>query len=222
MTRSKVGVLTIGQSPRTDVTPSIQRILGEGVGIIEAGGLDILKDDEMHLVSPGTVDTIYISKLRNGASIKIGKSKLLPLLQDELSRLEEQTEVTIMLCTGDFPSLTAAKPIIYPDKILNATVQSLMDNGTLGLIIPLEEQRGSLLEKWHQPNIELKTEVASPYEESDIRGAAQKLKEQGASVIVMDCMGYNEFHKEEAVKGSGLSVLLPRTLVARIAAEYLS
>lgn len=222
MIRQKVGVLTIGQSPRTDVTPSIQRILGEQVDIIEAGGLDRLKDNELHLVSPEASDTTYISKLRNGNSIKIAKSKLLPLLQDELDRLEEQTAVTIMLCTGDFPSIRATNPIIYPDKVLNATVQALKDSGTLGLIIPLEEQRESLFEKWTQPNLQLKAEVASPYEESDVLGAAGKLKEQGASVIVMDCMGYSEAHKAQAAKGSGLPILLPRTLVARIAAEYLS
>lgn len=222
MTGQKVGVLTIGQSPRKDVTPSIQRILGEEVDIIEAGGLDRLKDNELHLVSPEASGTTYISKLRNGNSIKIAKSKLLPLLQDELDRLEEQTAVTIMLCTGDFPSIQAANPIIYPDKVLNATIEALMDSGTLGLIIPLEEQRESLLKKWKQANLHIVAEVASPYEDSDVQGAAGNLKQQGASVIVMDCMGYNEAHKAQAVQGSGLPVLLPRTLVARIAAEYLS
>ena len=222
MNRSIVGVLTIGQSPRTDVTPSIQEILGDGVTIIEAGGLDSIQDDNMSSIFPDDTDTTYISKLRNGSSVKIGKSKLLPFLQEELCKLEEKTSAVIMLCTGDFPSIQSRKPIIYPDKVLNNTVNALMETGTLGLIIPLEEQRNTLVEKWCNTNVELKVEVASPYEKSDVYGAARRLQEQGASLIVLDCMGYNELHKEDAVEGSGLPVILPRTLTARIVAEYIS
>lgn len=221
MKMKKVGVLTIGQSPRTDVTPSIQNILGENVEIIEAGGLDSISNDGMGAIAPEGKDVTYISKLRSGLSVKIGKSKLLPLLQQELHQLEKEAEVVIMLCTGDFPTIHARKPVIFPDKVLNSTVKALIEDGKLGIIIPLEEQRHSLVRKWHQTNLELIVEVASPYEPSDIGGAARKLKEQGAKLIVMDCLGYNELHKEEAATGSGLPVLLPRTLVARIAAEYL-
>ncbi len=76
--------------------------------------------------------------------------------------------------------------------------------------------------KWSNTNVEIKVEVASPYEKSDVLGAARRLQEQGASLIVLDCMGYNELHKEDAVEGSGLPVILPRTLTARIVAEYVS
>lgn len=217
--KQTIGVLTIGQSPRDDVTPSIQKILSPDVTIKEAGGLDRLREDELPSISPNQKDTTYVSRLRNGSSVKIGKSKLLPLLQDELSKLEEEVAFTIMLCTGDFPSLIAKKPILYPDKILNSTVNAIMQSGKLGLIIPLEEQRTSLVQKWH--HLDVLVEVASPYEDSDIFGAARRLKERGVSMLVLDCIGYNEQHKLKAVKGSGLPVILPRTLTARIAAEYL-
>ena len=222
MTTGVVGVLTIGQSPRTDVTPSIQAIVGTDVTIIESGGLNSLSDANMHLIAPNDTDTTYISKLRNGNSIKIGKSKLLPLLQTELSKLEKVTDVVLMLCTGDFPTLETTKPIIYPDRLLNLTVSALLPSGSLGLIIPLEEQRDKLVAKWEQKDLQLYVKVASPYEKSDVAGAARALKELGANIIVLDCMGYNEMHKTEAVKGSGLPVLLPRTLVARIISEYVS
>ncbi|TWT03642.1 AroM family protein [Planomicrobium sp. CPCC 101079] len=222
MKQSTVGVLTIGQSPRVDVTPSIQHILGDGVTIIEAGGLDHVAIEEMASISPDASDITYISRLRNGSSVKIGKSKLLPLLQKELQELEEKTSAVIMLCTGDFPTIQSRKPIIYPDKVLNSTVGAIMEKGTLGLIIPLEEQRNTLVKKWANDKLDLKVEVASPYEESDVFGAARRLRAQGASLIVMDCMGYNEAHKKDAVEGSGLPVILPRTLTARIVAEYIS
>lgn len=222
MGSKSVGILTIGQSPRTDVTPSIEAILGNRVSIVESGGLDSLTNETVHSVEPDEWDTTYISRMRDGKSVKIGKSKLLPLLQAEMSALEETVDIVLMLCTGDFPTLQAKKPIVYPDKILNHIVRALLPSGSLGLIIPLEEQRESLLSKWQQEGLKIFTEVASPYEKSDIAGAARALQKQGVDIVVLDCMGYNEQHKSEAVKGSGLPVLLPRTLVARIIAEYVA
>lgn len=214
--------MTIGQSPRTDVTPSIEAILGNRVSIVESGGLDSLTNENVQSVKPDEFDTTYISRMRDGKSVKIGKSKLLPLLQAELDALEKTVDIVLMLCTGDFPTLQSKKTIVYPDKLLNHIVNALLPSGSLGLIIPLDEQRETLLAKWQQEELEIFTEVASPYEESDIAGAALALQKQGVDLIVLDCMGYNEQHKSVAVKGSGLPVLLPRTLVARIIAEYIA
>ncbi|MDM8102308.1 MULTISPECIES: AroM family protein [Oceanobacillus] len=222
MGKGSVGVLTIGQAPRTDVTPSIQRILGSETEIIEKGALDRLDVDSFHTVAPDASDITYISRVRNGGSVKMGKSKLLPLLQEERDMLEEQTEVIIMLCTGDFPTLQGTKPIIYPDVELNQAVHKVMPSGNLGLIIPLEEQRDSLIEKWNHPEIKKLVEVASPYEKSNIEGAARALKNRGADLIVLDCMGYNEEHEKRAVNASGLKVFLPRKVAAYAAKAHLN
>lgn len=217
-----IGLLTIGQSPRIDVTPSIQEILGEHVKLVERGGLDGLSEKELSQIAPGPGDTTYVSRLSDGRSVKIGKSKLLPLLQQQLRILEEEADSVIMLCTGDFPTLASRKPILYPDKVLCHTASAVLTPGSsLGLIIPLEEQREQLIQKWQGVDLEIIVEVASPYEESDISGSACALKEAGADLIVLDCMGYSEAHKAEARKGSGLPVVLSRTLVARIAAEMI-
>lgn len=219
--KGRVGVLTIGQSPRKDVTPSIQAILGSEIEVIERGALDRLNYDTFHMVAPDSSETTYISRVRDESSVKMGKTKLLPLLQEELRALEEQVDAVIMLCTGNFPTLETTKPIIYPDIVLNQTVQSILPSGTLGLIIPLEEQRNSLVEKWNPSEIKIVVEAASPYQESDIEGAAKALKEQGAELIVLDCMGYNEMHKERAIEASGLPVILPRSILAYAAKKHL-
>lgn len=220
---TKVGVLTIGQSPRNDVTPSIQNIVGPEVTIIERGGLDQLTQDNMHEISPDDGEKTYISKLRKGEAVKIGKTKLLPLLQQELSKLDKEVDVILMLCTGDFPTLICEKPIIYPDKVLSHVLQAVLTRDhTLGLIIPLEEQRDSLVEKWEDTGFNLEISVSSPYKTSNIHDAAKQLKAKGASIIVLDCMGYNETHKQEAKEASKLPVILSRSLAARIMQEYIT
>ncbi|WP_368654009.1 AroM family protein [Ornithinibacillus sp. 4-3] len=219
MIKKTIGVLTIGQSPRTDIVPSFQAILGDDVCIKEAGGLDRLTEQEIANVYPDEGDTVYISRLRDGSSVKMGKSKILPLLQKEINELEKEASIIIVLCTGELQALSSNKTMIFPDAILKNIVAATLQLGTLGLIIPLEEQKEKMLQRWK--NFPVFVEVASPYAKSDVEQAAKKLKEKGASLIVLSCMGYNERHKEEAIQGSSLPVLLPKTLIAKIASEYL-
>lgn len=40
ITMKKIGAITVGQSPRVDLIPEIQPILGDSVEIIQAGALD--------------------------------------------------------------------------------------------------------------------------------------------------------------------------------------
>src|SRR5699024_5025846 len=124
----KLGVLTIGQSPRLDISPLFTEVLDNKVEVVERGALDSLDEEGLKNIQPRKNDTTYVSKLRNGAAIKINKDKLLPLLQKELDFLEDEVDMTMMLCTGDFPELYSNKLIIFQDKILNFILYMILDN----------------------------------------------------------------------------------------------
>ena len=47
----KIGLITIGQSPRVDVVPEMVQILGD-VDIIECGALDNLTAEEIQKLAP--------------------------------------------------------------------------------------------------------------------------------------------------------------------------
>ena len=47
ITMKKIGAITVGQSPRVDLIPEIQPILGDSVEIIQAGALDGLSKEEI-------------------------------------------------------------------------------------------------------------------------------------------------------------------------------
>ena len=51
ITMKKIGAITVGQSPRVDLIPEIQPILGDSVEIIQAGTLDGLSKEEKVLNS---------------------------------------------------------------------------------------------------------------------------------------------------------------------------
>ena len=63
----KVGAITIGQAPRTDVTKDILPLLGEEVELIQAGGLDGLTREEIQAFAPGPDDYVLISRLQDAA-----------------------------------------------------------------------------------------------------------------------------------------------------------
>ena len=58
----KVGAITIGQSPRTDVTQDILPLLGDQVELLQAGGLDGLTREEIEAFQPGPDDYVLISR----------------------------------------------------------------------------------------------------------------------------------------------------------------
>ncbi|CAD2072277.1 AroM family protein [Phocicoccus pinnipedialis] len=148
----KLGLLTIGQPPRNDIVSTFESVLSDDIELIQKGALDSLSEEELDEVRATDEEVTYVSKLRNGQSIKISEDKLVPLLKKELKDLEKQVDMVVMLCTGDFPMLNYNKPIIYPDKVLTNMVDALNFNQKMGLLIPLEEQREKITEKWNRIN----------------------------------------------------------------------
>ena len=100
----KIGAVTIGQSPRVDVTPDMLPILGDQVELIQAGALDGLSKAEIELMAPKEDDYVLVSRLNDGTFAKFGKSFILERMQTCISELEEQGASLIMLfCAGTFP-----------------------------------------------------------------------------------------------------------------------
>ena len=73
MVKMKVGAITIGQSPRTDVVQELFPLMGEQVELIQAGALDGLTREDIQAFAPGPEDYTLISRLRDGSSVMIAE-----------------------------------------------------------------------------------------------------------------------------------------------------
>ena len=60
MVKMKVGAITIGQSPRTDVVQELFPLMGEQVELIQAGALDGLTREDIQAFAPGPEDYTLI------------------------------------------------------------------------------------------------------------------------------------------------------------------
>ena len=101
---TKIGAITVGQSPRVDVIPEMEPILGDSFEILQMGGLDGLSKEEIAAFKPRENDHILVSRLTDGSSVTFGESHILPRLQDCIHKLEENgASLILFLCTGEFP-----------------------------------------------------------------------------------------------------------------------
>lgn len=220
----KVGAITIGQSPRDDVTPDLIPILGENIELIQAGGLDGLTLAEVQQFAPVEGDYVLVSKLRDGTSVKFAEKHILPRLQLCIDQLEEEgAELIIFLCTGDFPAIFRSKvPLIFPCHLLNNLVPLLCPRGKLATITPDLSQVVQSENKWKDYVKEITAVPGNPYgDAAELDRAAHALQDLDVDVVVMDCIGYTQEMKRRVREISGKNIVLSRTLLARVVRELL-
>jgi protein AroM len=219
----KVGGITIGQSPRTDMVPEILEILGPQVELIEGGALDSLARAEIERLAPVPGDYVLVTRLRDGSSVHIAEHHILPRMQAQVDRvLAAGAEVVALLCTGEFPPFRSNRLIVKPQVVLNHFVAGVAEGRKLGVLVPAAEQVEQAYLRWGPVGKEARVEGASPYQEmAQTERAAEALHAWGAELIVLDCMGFTKAHKARVVEIAGVPVILPRAVLARTLAELL-
>ena len=169
--RTVIGAITIGQSPRTDITADLLPMLSPSIELREYGALDPYTLEECReRFAPKEASPVLVSRMRDGSQVEMAEEAVIPLVQDCILRAEaEGAEGTVLFSS----------------------------NGVSVTVTP-----------------------ASPYREAGhIKAAAGILSQQAPAFLYMDCMGYGVSMKEDARLASGLPVVLPRTMIARIINE---
>ncbi len=221
----KIGVITIGQSPRLDITSDIRQHLPKKVALIEAGVLDGLSREYVkEKMRPSEGDVVYVSKMADGSQVKLAKSKIIPIMQKRINQLEKKgVNLIVILCTGEFPNFKAKVPVIYASEVLKGLFSGFKYEGNVGILVPLAEQISYTQEKWkgyfENPTIF----HASPYTstKNDFCMVAKKFKESGARLIIMDCMGYSFDQKSTLKESANLPVVSSRSALIRFLNELL-
>ena len=146
MTYKKIGVLTIGQSPRPDlVSPLIQQ-LPEGCDLIQIGALDGLTKTSLPPIDDATYP--LTTRMRDGSLVMIEEAFLATRLQQVLNELEAiGVTATILLCAGTFAGLKGTRPLFKPFVVGRRVLDTLGLN-RIGLIAPIKEQEIPIRQRW--------------------------------------------------------------------------
>lgn len=222
----KLGAITVGQSPRVDVTPDLAALLGLGeqAELIEGGGLDGLSKAEIEAFAPGPSDYVLVSRLNDGTEATFAERHVLPRIQAEINRMEKEgVRLIMMFCTGEFPdSLVSHVPLLYPSQLLDRLIPLLTKESHLIVATPSPLQKEQQKTRWGKLVDKVEVVAVSPYGSlSDIRSAAKEAAKLPGDLVLLDCIGFSQKMKDIFLEETGKPVVLPRTLLARVAAELL-
>ena len=105
MKQIKIGAITIGQAPRTDITRDILPLLPDYMTLTEYGALDDMTYEEvMSQFAPSEDDEVLVSRMRDGRQAKFTERFIRPLVQKKIDQAEaEGVSAIILFCTGVFP-----------------------------------------------------------------------------------------------------------------------
>lgn len=220
---TRVGMITIGQSPRVDVVPEVTALVGRPMDVVEAGALDGLSLAEVRGLAPGPGDETLVTRMADGTEVHGAKRHITPRIQACIDRLASQVDVIVLLCTGVFPELHSPVPFLEPQRLVDRIVQAVVGHGgRVGVMVPAATQVEASRRKTEEYGMMAVVVAASPYSRSDeIRRAAEQLRAADVKAIVMHCIGYDAKMKGGVRQVSGKPVILARSLVGKILEELL-
>ena len=221
--KRKIGAITIGQSPRTDVVPEMVEILGPDVELVEGGALDGVSADQVAELAPRDGDYVLVTRLRDGSSVQVAEHRILPRMQGQVDRLVAAgAEAVALLCTGEFPTFESSRLVVEPQVVLHHFVAAIARGRRLGVVVPASEQVAQETLRWQGVAGQVRVEAGSPYADiAELERAVENLKGWRADLIVLDCIGFTGAMKARAAAIAGVPVVLPRTVLARTLAELL-
>ena len=222
--KKHIGIVTIGQSPRSDVVPEMQAHLGDHVEVLEHGALDGLTLAEVKNYAPEPGMLPLVTRMRDGMEVIVAKEKLLPRLNEVMTALDGKgVDMILLLCNGDFPVFDTSCLVIEPQRLVDGCVAGLLREGhRLGVLVPVPEQENWVRQRLTAVSPNLTVAVASPYEgQKPLEAACQRLRNDGCDVIVLYCMGFNRQLGAKVRSLCSTPVIVSSALVARIMGELL-
>lgn len=91
MKQIKIGAITIGQAPRTDITRDILPLLPDYMTLTEYGALDDMTYEEvMSQFAPSEDDEVLVSRMRDGRQAKFTERFIRPLVQKKIDQAEAE------------------------------------------------------------------------------------------------------------------------------------
>jgi len=209
----KVALLTIGQSPRVDVTPEIRAYLDESIEIVEGGALDDLDREEIEAHVPKTPQSTLVSRMKNGSEVRIDKSYVHERLQELIHNFEAQVDLIGLLCSATFPIFSCRCPLIIPYQLLYGFVSAIQFPGPIGVVVPAQEQVSPITKEFQELGMDAIGAAISPYAHAEHFGSSiRQLADQEVAAIVLDCFGYTLAMKRTAEFISELPVICVRSL----------
>ena len=195
----RMGIITIGQSPRPDVIEEIQRVIGGEYEIVEKGALDDYLPEELGKIKLQSGERLLVTRLRNGQEMKVSHEFIVSKIQNCVDYLEEKNiEIILLLCTGKFPDFNSKHLIIQPSEIVRGTIAASLRRGKLAVILPAKEQIPKMASDLYGLELKVYYDSASPYGSiNEVENMAKRVSKENVDLVFLNCMGFT--HKMKLI-----------------------
>jgi len=217
---TRIGLITVGQTPRDDVVPEIRQLLPQDIEIVQAGALDGLTLKEISLHPPKSEEKTLVTRLASGQEVVVDKEFIYERIERIIHSLEKEVELLGLLCSGTFPRLSSQVPLLLPHLLLQGFLVALSLSGPIGVVVPSPKQIAPAVQEIRNLGIPAIGAAVSPYTEGHrVVETARSLVDQGAAAILLHCFGYSFSAKAQVQLSTRRPVILVRSLFARALAE---
>lgn len=220
-----MAILTIGVVPLAGVLPLLtEHIREEQIAHISLLG-EMTPDEVMAEYAVGDGEKGLLTLLSNNQLVMVSRQKIERDVRSAIAMLDRQHyDVILLLSSEQLTGFTTHHAILLePQRIIPPLVASIVDGHQVGVIVPVEEIMPMQRQKWLSLEKSPYYALANPFTgiDSELLTAGKTLLEQGADVLVLDCLGYYQHHRDVLQKALDVPVLLSNVLVSRLAAELL-
>ncbi|MDI5434351.1 AroM family protein, partial [Salmonella enterica subsp. enterica serovar Kentucky] len=218
-------ILTIGVVPMSEVLPLLTEYIDEQHITHHSLLGKMSREDVMadYAVEPG--DDPLLTLLNDNQIAHVSRQKVERDLQSVVEVLDNQGyDVIILMSTAAIKSMAARNSILLePLRIIPPLVASIVDGHQVGVIVPVAELLAAQEKKWQVLQMPPVYSLANPVHgsEQQLIDAGQALLDQGADVIMLDCLGFHQRHRDILQQALDVPVLLSNVLIARLASELL-
>ncbi|HDW4109074.1 TPA: AroM family protein [Salmonella enterica subsp. enterica serovar Typhi] len=222
---ASLAILTIGVVPMSEVLPLLTEYIDEQHITHHSLLGKMSREDVMadYAVEPG--DDLLLTLLNDNQIAHVSRQKVERDLQSVVEVLDNQGyDVIILMSTAAIKSMAARNSILLePLRIIPPLVASIVDGHQVGAIVPVAELLAAQEKKWQVLQMPPVYSLANPVHgsEQQLIDAGQALLDQGADVIMLDCLGFHQRHRDILQQALDVPVLLSNVLIARLASELL-
>ncbi|MEL1343411.1 AroM family protein [Salmonella enterica] len=222
---ASLAILTIGVVPMSEVLPLLTEYIDEQHITHHSLLGKMSREDVMadYAVEPG--DDPLLTLLNDNQIAHVSRQKVERDLQSVVEVLDNQGyDVIILMSTAAIKSMAARNSILLePLRIIPPLVASIVDGHLVGVIVPVAELLAAQEKKWQVLQMPPVYSLANPVHgsEQQLIDAGQALLDQGADVIMLDCLGFHQRHRDILQQALDVPVLLSNVLIARLASELL-
>ena len=249
--RQRVGLISLGQTPRDDLAAEISGFVNRPMDILEFGLLDDLSRRQLERLQGGEAkpeitcqqqvekdlpdsEPALMTELRDGSKIILSldyASERISSLYDELAR--QPIDLVVLMTTIICPTPAPARATIFCDKIVDRAIETFAGSGlAVGVIISLESQRQLL--RYADASMPAASardaagpgsfpgiSIAAAPPGDEARLEAALSKLQGCDVLVLHSISYNEAERKQLAERLGKPVIHARRLIATAIREAL-